>query len=106
MTPALLLTLAMSIGQPTPDPGVEERERRIAVEAIRKLGGHVYFDTAPNQDLVRVVHFPIRATDEDLALLASIPEVKGVTVVTGKVTDAGLSHLSRLTQLVSLDLSD
>ncbi len=51
------------------------------------------------------VRFPETATDEDLRLLAHLPEITYLHLEDTQITDEGLIHIAHLTKLETLDLS-
>jgi|GEM_PF-444391 len=74
------------------------------VKRIEQLQGTVEYDDAKN--LVGVNLIDCGAGDEDLALLASIPTLKKLSVSGAKITDAGVEHISKMTGLVELVLQN
>ena len=109
----------------------QTRQQAAAVEAIQKLGGHVYYDyeadsegnyisnAAPpgpallhsllGNDFFRNVYavslWPTPCTDADVERLKQLGELRVLMLSATHVTDAGLRDLSGLTQLKRLSLT-
>jgi hypothetical protein len=106
------------------------REQARAVAAIKAVGGQVYYDyqfadwyninysaksptptwflDAVGIDFVHEVdgvRFEQRITDDDLAALESLPQIRILWIQAGKITNRGLGRLGALTQLQSLLIS-
>lgn len=100
---------------------MQAREQQQAVEAIRKLGGYVeynsYFPPSPTWyrrlfgndhfDTVTMVELNVSddVTDADLAVLKAFPKLCNLQIGSELVTDEGLGHLRGLTELARLSLS-
>ena len=108
------------------------REQKEAVEEIKKLGGYVQYDYESEQlrkrlpiagppgpvwlrnllgedffaTVVGVMFTSTSATDAGLAHLTGLTQLEWLTLGGTKVTDAGLEHLRALTQLQELALED
>ena len=82
----------------------EARRQRESVEAIRKLGGQVRYDYEITE--ARNPAPPGPAWLRDLVGIDFVANIGDVVLCKTQVTDAGLSHLDRLTKLQALWLHD
>ncbi len=108
-----------------PIPKLDERkDQRDAVELVQKLGGEVYYDyQRPNPNkpnafdpqakpkdpaaFHRVVCVGLRdtkVTDDDLKVLAKLPQLENLDLTNTRVTGAGLEHIKDLKNLRVLAL--
>jgi hypothetical protein len=119
----VVVLAAISVAAPIPKRD-ERKDQQIAVEAIRKLGGEVSYDyQRPNPDTPnvfdldakpkdpgafhRVVRVSLRnteATDDDIQILALLPQLENLDLTNTRVTGAGLAHLKGLKNLRVLGL--
>jgi RNA polymerase sigma factor (sigma-70 family) len=88
----------------TPAAGGEDEQERALAE-IRRLGGQVYVEGPPGDRAVRVVLQYAKVSDEDLACLKGVRQLRHLSLYGSPVTDAGLAHLQGLTTLRELDLA-
>lgn len=87
-------------------PNAPADSRKAVLKTIEKLGGDVVFDERkPGRPVISVSLFSSKATDEDLASLKVLTDLRVLTLDATKVTDSGLSHLTGLSQLRALDLN-
>src|SRR5881409_1997526 len=86
-----------------PVPKADERkQQQEAVEAIRRLGGEVFFDyQRPNPDKPNVFDPEAKPKDPD-----GFHWVVMVSLRDTKVTDGDLAHLKKLPYLENLDLTN
>src|SRR5262245_36943023 len=98
--PFLLLTCDGCGGQPaTPQTA--------AIRAIEGLGGKVQQDLQrPGRPVVIVWLLDLPVTDEHLASLTALTDLRELYLSRSQVTDAGLKHLAGLAELEKLDLFD
>ena len=129
-----LLVLTVAVAIPCSWLAVEmkwAKENKKTVEAIRKIGGEVYYDemydksTSPPAWLreqlgddfffnVFLVTFydPLRlngsheVSDPELERLNGLAKLQSLFLGNTKISDAGLEHLKGMTQLQSLDLNN
>jgi len=116
------LLLFTSVG--TAQPRDERKEQEEALDAIRRLGGKVYYDyQRPNPDIPtrfqpeakpknasgfhRVVLVGLgetKVTDDDLKILGKLPNLENLDLSKTRITSAGLAHLRGLKNLRVLSL--
>lgn len=95
------------------------RDRRQAIEAIKKLGGRIQYANATRPvwfrkilgddsdgEVVQVNLMNSRVADSDLRRLAELTNLKTLCLADTKITDAGLVHLTGLRKLECLYLHD
>jgi hypothetical protein len=86
-----------------------ERQRaakeKEALARVQKLGGKIVRDTKdPLRPVIEVDLSNTPTFDQDLALLAGLPQLRTLILHHTAVTEAGLRHLHSLTGLHTLDL--
>ncbi|MCI0743284.1 MAG: hypothetical protein L0Y72_30015 [Gemmataceae bacterium] len=85
-------------------------QQAAAIAEITKVGGEVKIDeNAPDKPVIEVTLASGKVTDEMLAQLTkplnALPHLRKLTVVSSRVTDAGLKHLGGLKALEELRLN-
>jgi hypothetical protein len=83
---------------------IQAREHDGALARIKRLGSRVDVDREIPGWPVVLVYFPEKATDRDLAAIQFFPELRRLSVQKAGVTDAGLKQLRGLRKLETLDL--
>ncbi len=97
---------------------VREGRERIATAQITRFGGRFDYEHARSladdgwpsrlmsfllyEDLARVTHVSLDRTailDDDLAILASLPNLEGLDISNTEITDAGIVHLAMIPNL-------
>src|SRR5437763_421102 len=81
-------------------------EQAKAIAEIKKLGGNVTIDEkSPGKPVVRVGLVGSAVTDAGLEHVERLTQLQELDLWSTEVTDAGLEHLKKLAQLRTLDLS-
>ena len=86
-------------------PPVPVRTIPEVLAAVKELGGTVDVDSSNPARVVKLDLARTKASNDDLALLASLPELRNLSLSSTSVTDAGLKHLRPLAKLQSLRLA-
>ena len=76
------------------------------IAQIESVGGKAWISGERYDDGKLTVRFKTLNTDAHLALLKELPEVRSLFINLANITDAGLAHLSGLTELRVLMISE
>jgi RNA polymerase sigma factor (sigma-70 family) len=87
-----------------PPPPAESRAAAIA--AVKRLGGTVRYLDEPRKARPEVLLRDCRVTNADLSVLSALTDMVRLELTGTPITDAGLAHLKWLTRLETLDLYD
>src|SRR3954451_17907631 len=102
-TRRLMVVVALLVSEipgPTALAQASDVEQERAVAAIEKLGGKVERDrTSPGHPVLGVDLRMTDATDKDLASLEGLKSLQNLRLSSNRITDAGLVHIKRLTDL-------
>src|SRR5258708_26076384 len=105
-TQLLLLLTAAVLPARVVSPPNEFDESKV-IRQLERLGGKVERDeTLPTRPVVRVSVIGTDFTNADLELLTLFKDLKVLYANRTKVSDGGLVHLKRLTNLTTLYLGD
>jgi hypothetical protein len=84
-------------------PETGHPDEAAAVAAIRRLGGQVEFNA--ERRVIKVYLHTTPVTDDDLAVLETLPKLQNVFLGKTQIGDAGVSHLSNSAELKTLSLN-
>ena len=87
-----------------PRPTGASTSREAALKKIKELGGSV--EMGDDQVVLKVNLGRSEVTDDDLAHLATFPQLRSIDLARTKVTSDGLRHLKNITSLEELRLYD
>ncbi len=97
-----ILAAAVACGAPRVPVPKSSPEIQKVLSQLERLGAKVILDKAGNPQEVILARTGVR--DDDLALLARLPDVQIVSLAYTAVTDAGLAHLKECRGLRQLIL--
>jgi serine/threonine protein kinase len=86
-------------------PPIPLRSIPEVLAAVKELGGTVDVDGSKEARVVRLDLARTKASNDDLSLLASLPELRNLSLSSTALTDGGLKHVRPLTKLQSLRLA-
>ncbi len=85
-------------------PAPVSAEEKQVIAKLEELGAKVDLDQAGHVRLLELGKS--EATDDDLAMLIELPQLESLDITGGKITPAGIQHVTRLTGLQRLYLND
>lgn len=90
---------------PTNKPPTAPVSPQQAEAAIKKLGGNVGHEKFDDKKpIIEVTFLAKKVSDDELALLRSLPTLKKLTLLESGITDKGVEHLAGLSNLEELSL--